>query len=227
MTGLHVLRVFLGPTGAGGNPLGIVPDGAAVPPGERLATAARLGFSETVFIDDVRDAAATIRIFTPGRELPFAGHPTVGTSWFLRERRTPVTVLHCPAGDVRTWPAEGLTWIRARPAWVHEIDARQHASAAEVEALPAGTLGDPSHYDWAWVDESAGIVRARYFPTDFGIVEDEATGAAAVMMGGRLGRDLTIRQGLGSELYVRPDLEAGTVAVGGRVALVEVRDLGQ
>jgi predicted PhzF superfamily epimerase YddE/YHI9 len=70
-------------------------------------------------------------------------------------------------------------------------------------------------------------VRARFFATEFGIVEDEATGAAAVVMGDRLGRPLIIRQGVGSELLVRPDPGAGTVDVGGRVELVEVRDFGQ
>jgi hypothetical protein len=44
-------------------------------------------------------------------------------------------------------------------------------------------------------------------------------------MGDRLGRALTIRQGVGSEIQVRPDPATGTVDVGGRVALVEVRDL--
>ena len=101
MTELHVLRVFIGPDGRGGNPLGVVLDGAAIDPAERQAMAARLGFSETVFVDalDAGDDAAgvghergddhdpstiaTIRIFTPGAELPFAGHPTVGTSWLL------------------------------------------------------------------------------------------------------------------------------------------------
>jgi predicted PhzF superfamily epimerase YddE/YHI9 len=227
MTELHVLRVFLGPDGAGGNPLGIVRDGAAVRAERRLATAARLGFSETVFVDDVADEMATIRIFTPGRELPFAGHPTVGTSWFLRSVGTPVSTLRCPAGDVATWVAGDLTWIRATASWVHPIDIRQHATAAEVEAIVPGQLGDPGHYDWAWIDEAAGILRSRYFATDVGIIEDEATGAAAVVMGDRLGRPLTIRQGVGSELSVRPDPASGTVDVGGRSTLVEVRDLDQ
>jgi predicted PhzF superfamily epimerase YddE/YHI9 len=227
MTELHVVRVFLGPDGAGGNPLGIVRDGAAVPADRRLATAERLGFSETVFIDDLTDGVATIRIFTPGRELPFAGHPTVGTSWFLRSIGMPVATLRCSAGDVATWVADDLTWIRAMASWVHLIDIRQHATAAEVEAIVPGKLGDPGHYDWAWIDEAAGVLRSRYFATDVGIIEDEATGAAAVVMGDRLGRPLTIRQGVGSELSVRPDPAAGTVDVGGRSTLVEVRDLDQ
>lgn len=82
-------------------------------------------------------------------------------------------------------------------------------------------------YAWAWEDEVAGRIRPRYFASDLGIAEDEATGAAAVVIGDLLGRPLTIRQGVGSELLVRPDPGAGTVDVGGRVELVEVRALGQ
>jgi predicted PhzF superfamily epimerase YddE/YHI9 len=80
-------------------------------------------------------------------------------------------------------------------------------------------MGEPGHYIWAWEDEPAGRVRARFFPTDLGIAEDEATGAAAVLMGERLGRPLTIRQGVASELHVRTPGD-GWIEVGGRVELV-------
>ncbi|HYH93881.1 MAG TPA: PhzF family phenazine biosynthesis protein, partial [Candidatus Saccharimonadales bacterium] len=83
MTELHVLRVFLDPEGRGGNALGVFLDGGAIDPTERLAVAAELGFSETVFVESIDLAArrASVRIFTPGTELAFAGHPTVGTAW--------------------------------------------------------------------------------------------------------------------------------------------------
>ncbi len=225
MTTLHVVRVFLGPTGGGGNPLGVFLDGAAVPVARRQAVAAELGFSETVFVDEVDHGAARIAIFTPAVELPFAGHPTVGTSWLLRETARPVGVIHVPAGEVRTWRDGRTTWIRARPEWVHRFRMVEFATPGEVEDVRGPRMGDPGFYAWAWEDPSLGILRARYFPTDFGIVEDEATGAAAVAMGGRLGRPLTIRQGVGSEIDVRPGPD-GTVEVGGRCALVEVRETG-
>ena len=75
---------------------------------------------------------------------------------------------------------------------------------------------------WAWEDEAAGRVRARVFPNGIGIDEDEATGAAALQLGALIGRDIVIRQGAGSELHARPGGD-GTVAVGGRVALVSER----
>ena len=73
MAELHVLRVFVAPSGTGGNPLGVFLDGPAVPEERRQAIATDLGFSETVFVDDPPTGA--VRIFTPAGELPFAGHP--------------------------------------------------------------------------------------------------------------------------------------------------------
>ena len=83
-------------------------------------------------------------------------------------------------------------------------------------------MGDPGLYVWAGSTSPAGELRSRCFPTDFGIAEDEATGLAAVMLGGRLKRPLTIRQGVGSEILVRPQPD-GMVEIGGRVELVERR----
>jgi predicted PhzF superfamily epimerase YddE/YHI9 len=221
MTTLHVLRVFIGPDGHGGNPLGVFLEGGAVPPDRRQAVAHDLGFSETVFVDDAAEGA--IRIFTPAAELRFAGHPSVGTAWLFRETGAPATTLRPPAGEVPIRHDAERTWIRARPEWVHRFERRRLASAADVDAFAGPPLGDPGIYVWAWLDEAAGTVRARYFATDLGIVEDEATGAAAVTMGDELGRSLTIRQGVGSEIAVEPRPD-GSIEIGGRVALVETRE---
>jgi predicted PhzF superfamily epimerase YddE/YHI9 len=220
-TELTVLRVFIGPDGRGGNPLGVFLDGAAVPAERRQDVARELNYSETVFVDD--RTAGRIRIMTPGRELPFAGHPSVGTSWLLHETGTEITVLRPPAGDVRVRRDPDRTWITADPAWVaHAFPFERLAGPAAVEAYPQPPMGDPGIYVWAWIDEAAGEVRSRCFPTDFGIAEDEATGLAAVMLGGELRRPLTIRQGVGSEILVLPQPDE-MVEIGGRVELMERR----
>ena len=221
MTQLHVLRVFLGPDGGGGNPLGVFLDGAAIDGARRLDVARDLAFSETVFVDDPAEGA--IRIFTPGRELAFAGHPTVGTAWLFRETGAPATTLRPPAGEVPIRHDAERTFVRARPEWVHPIRFVELEHAADVEAASPQAMGEPGRYVWAWIDEAAGVLRSRYFATDVGILEDEATGAAAVVMGGLLGRPLTIRQGVGSEILVRPQADE-TIEIGGRVALVETRE---
>ena len=97
-----VLRVFTDPDGNFGNPLGVV-DASAVEPSDRQRIATQLGYSETIFIDVPRQGASTAhaRIFTPATELSFAGHPTVGASWWLRDRGTPIHTLQVPAGIVQ------------------------------------------------------------------------------------------------------------------------------
>jgi predicted PhzF superfamily epimerase YddE/YHI9 len=97
----------------------------------------------------------------------------------------------------------------------------QHASPAEIDALDAGA--NAAAYHWAWEDEAAGRIRARAFFHEFGIDEDEATGAAALALSAQLEREISIRQGRGSRLFAWP-LEEGLAEVGGRTALVEVRD---
>ena len=216
MTTLHTLRVFLGPDGAGGNPLGVLLDGAAVPPAARQGVAADLGFSETVVVDDVGTGA--LQIFTPTVELPLAGHPLVGTAWLLAHTGRAVDMLRPPAGDVPTWTADELTWIRARLEWATLYEVTELGSPADVDTFGVPG-GDAMVAVWAWEDEVAGRVRARVFPNGIGIDEDEATGAAALQFGDLLGRDIVIRQGAASELHARPGHD-GTVAVGGRVAPV-------
>ncbi|HEV7770858.1 MAG TPA: PhzF family phenazine biosynthesis protein [Solirubrobacterales bacterium] len=221
MATLHVLRVFIAANGEHGNPLGVFLGGAEVPAERRQAVAADLGFSETVFVDE--SERGEMRIFTPAEEIPFAGHPSVGTAWLLAREGSPVTSLRPPAGEVPVRREDELTWIGGRPQWASSFWLEQLGSPAEVDALdPAAFRGDGA-YCWAWENEEEGRVRSRAFFPSFGIVEDEATGAAAVALCGRLRRPLGIRQGRGSQLLARP-LRGGMVEVGGRCVLDEVRE---
>src|SRR6266576_398303 len=115
MAVLHVLRVFTGDDGSGGNPLGVFLDGAAIAPERRQEVAADLAFSETVFVDDAR--SGRVAIFTPAVELPFAGHPLVGTAWLLASEGRAVTHVLPPAGEVGTRQEGGLSFIAGRPEW--------------------------------------------------------------------------------------------------------------
>lgn len=214
---LHVVRVFTGPDGTGGNELGVFVDGAAVHAQARQGMAALLGFSETVFVDDV--ATGQVQIFTPAAELPFAGHPLVGTSWLLREQGHPVDVLRPPAGDVATWTDDDeRVWIRGRAEWAPAMTLRRLSSAADVEALPGPPDGLGFVDAWAWQDEDAGVVRCRVFAQDYGIFEDEATGAAAVRLVSALQRPVEIRQGRGSVIVATPGA-GGSAEIGGWVTL--------
>ncbi|WP_051338167.1 PhzF family phenazine biosynthesis protein [Streptomyces flavidovirens] len=211
MNELDVLRVFCGPDGRHGNTLGVVRDGRAYPDeASRQALAAELGFSETVFVDDPE--RGLVDIYTPGLRLPFAGHPLVGTAWLLD-----LEVVNPPAGEVWARDDGEFTWITARAEWAPPRRLQQYASAAAVDALPAPPPGEGWLYAWAWEDEAAGRVRARAFPRrDDGIREDEATGAAALLLTAELGRALNITQGRGSQILTAPGPDA-TIEVGGRV----------
>ncbi|MEM7719528.1 MAG: PhzF family phenazine biosynthesis protein [Pseudomonadota bacterium] len=70
-----------------GNPLAVVPDATALDPALFLKVAREFNYSETTFVLPPDDPAhdAKVRIFTPTRELAFAGHPTIGTSLALHQ----------------------------------------------------------------------------------------------------------------------------------------------
>ena len=69
----------------GGNPLAVISDARRLDDGTMLAVAREFNFSETAFVCPPTDPrhTARLRIFTPGGELPFAGHPTVGAAFVL------------------------------------------------------------------------------------------------------------------------------------------------
>lgn len=227
---VSVLRVFTDTAGNFGNPLGVV-DARDVAPADRQRAATELGYSETIFVSLPQPGAttATAHIFTPATELPFAGHPTVGLAWWLKDRGLPVKTLQVPAGVVQVEydarPDGEFTVISARSEWapdfaIYDLDTVD----AVLSADPDDYGDDVEHYVWAWIDRDAGTIRSRMFASHLGVPEDEATGAGAVRITDYLSRDLEITQGKGSQLSTRWDPE-GWVKVAGRVVDDGVRRL--
>src|SRR5882724_152659 len=68
-----------------GNPLAVIPDARGLTDSQMQSIAAEFNYSESTFVLPPADAANTarVRIFTPTDELPFAGHPNVGTGFVL------------------------------------------------------------------------------------------------------------------------------------------------
>lgn len=223
MVHLAVLRVFTGPDGSYGNYLGVVADGASVDPQDRQLIARKFGHSAVAYIDDAELGA--FQIWTPGGELPFAGHPAVGTAWYLaRLTGKPPRLLLPPAGPTPTWTDGAMTWVTGSlagtPPWWHE----RLGTAAEVDGLAGPQCPEQDMTQlWAWEDEAAGTVRARVFAGRLTIAEDEACGSASMRLAAALGRSLTVRHGAGSIIAARPGRVPGTADVGGLV----VADLDQ
>ncbi|NVN50197.1 PhzF family phenazine biosynthesis protein [Mycolicibacterium hippocampi] len=214
-----VLRVFTDRDGRFGNPLGVM-DAATVDPADRQRIAAELGYSETIFVSlpETGTHTAHAHIHTPTTELPFAGHPTVGASWWLDHRGTPVKTLQVPAGIVQVTYSGDLTSVSARAEWAPDFSIYQLGSVDELFAADPDDYPDEVElYLWAWLDEPADTIRSRMFAPHLGIPEDEATGAAAVRITEHLSRDLTIVQGQGSIIQTTWSAE-GWVQVAGRVA---------
>lgn len=86
----YTLDVFTDRT-FGGNPLGVFPDATHLSTELMQRVALEMNLSETVFLGppETEGGTARVRIFTPGREVPFAGHPTVGTAIFLASQQAP------------------------------------------------------------------------------------------------------------------------------------------
>ncbi|SNS25557.1 PhzF family phenazine biosynthesis protein [Rhodococcoides kyotonense] len=209
-----VVRVFTDENGRHGNPLGIV-QSQAVAPSDRQSLAAELGFSETIFVDHDGGATASATIYTPAVELPFAGHPTVGLSWWLREQGHPVDTLVVPAGDLKVTYVDDVTSVRARADWAPQFTLHRVATADDVDATDPSTFTEGHHYVWSWTDSDRGVIRSRMFAPSMGVGEDEATGAAAVRITEAVGRGLVIHQGRGSRLTTTYPGD-GWIELGGR-----------
>src|SRR6185295_4566113 len=81
----RILNVFTaGGARLSGNPLAVVEDGSGLDAAQMQAIALQFNLAETTFILPSKRAAALVRIFTPAYEMPFAGHPTLGTAHVCR-----------------------------------------------------------------------------------------------------------------------------------------------
>lgn len=219
VTGVSTVTVFTDTAGRHGNALGVRPDSAGLDDAACQDIAARVGFSETVFVDDA--AAGRCRIFTPAVQLPFAGHPLVGLAWWLDRDAGAAgaalapSVLRPPAGEVVRGRDGDDWWVRAPAAWCPPWRLVELDSPAAVDAVEA--RGDDTlDVVWAWSDRATGAVRSRVFAAAVGVGEDQATGSAAIPLAVALGRPVVITQGRGSRLVATPEGD-GAARVGGRV----------
>jgi PhzF family phenazine biosynthesis protein len=138
-----------------GNPVAVVLDAEGLSDADMAALARWTNLSETTFVLPSERADYRVRIFTPGRELPFAGHPTLGTchAWLEATGAAgDAFVQECEAGQI------GLRRIDGRLGFAAPALLRDGPVAPEDAAQVAAFLGDPEIVDMRWADNGPGWI---------------------------------------------------------------------
>jgi trans-2,3-dihydro-3-hydroxyanthranilate isomerase len=139
----RILNVFTaGGARLSGNPLCVVEDGSQLDAATMQMVARQMNLSETTFILPSKRAAALVRIFTPAYEMPFAGHPTLGTAHVCRALGLggDQLGLEMRAGIIPV-TARGDHWtLRAAPATSRLVEAQPREIALWL-GLEPGDIG--------------------------------------------------------------------------------------
>jgi PhzF family phenazine biosynthesis protein len=177
-----------------GNPVAVVLDGEGMDPELMQQIAAWLNVAETTFVlpPELPGADYRVRIFTIAAELPFAGHPTLGTchAWLAAgnaPREADEVVQECASGLIRVRRTRGGLAFAAPPL-VRSGPVRGELRAAVVAAL---ALDEGEIRSMAWVDNGPGwlgvliddpdrLLELRCAPID------QFIGVAAIRAGGEL-----------------------------------------
>jgi trans-2,3-dihydro-3-hydroxyanthranilate isomerase len=180
----HIVDVFAEQLYAG-NTLAVVRDAGDLDTTTMQRIAHEFGFSETTFVTALgAGAEAAVRIFTPAEELPFAGHPTLGTAWVLREHllreRPAALALALGVGKVPVCfepePGGGeVAWLTAPPVTLERTLERGRIApalglaASEIaEELPVQEVRAGVHQLLVPLASLAAARRARLDPARFG-----------------------------------------------------------
>ncbi len=199
-----------------GNPLAVFPDAQGIADATMQSIARELNLSETTFVlpPTRKDCVAQVRIFTPAREMVFAGHPTIGTSYVLLEEgivpagtqnfnldeKVGAVPIRVDSGDkpmiwLRTPPiSEGATFDRALCASVLGLDLAD-VLEAQPQLLSAGNpniyipLRSKEAVDRAWLDSRGNnALRGDYpYPVCVFIFTPTAEGAYSRMFAPEFG----------------------------------------
>jgi len=148
----RIVNVFA-ETPFGGNPLAVFEDARGIDDTTMQALALQFNLSETTFILPSRRATAHVRIFTPAFEMPFAGHPTLGTAHVVRALTNAgdSVTLEMIAGIIPV-DARGDTWtLQANPPKTRAVAATRTELAAMLVLAEADVAPDPAAPP-LWVD---------------------------------------------------------------------------
>jgi trans-2,3-dihydro-3-hydroxyanthranilate isomerase len=147
----RILNVFtVGDDPFSGNPLCVFEDATGLSDQDQQNLARQLNLSETTFImPGDGNATATVRIFTPTFEMPFAGHPTLGTAHVVRELFSAgdSVVLRMPAGDIPVQFAGNVWTLRANPPTSSAVEVSRSDLTAMIRLTADRVAAEP-----LWVD---------------------------------------------------------------------------
>ncbi|QJW89206.1 PhzF family phenazine biosynthesis protein [Spirosoma taeanense] len=128
-----------------GNQLAVVEHDGELTSEQMLAIAREINFAETTFVDrrTLQDTAVAVRIFTPDQELPFAGHPTLGTAYVIREALLKTSprqiVLKLGVGNIPVdFGEDGVLWMEQKQPTFGQTYA--HADVADFLGIQPGNL---------------------------------------------------------------------------------------
>jgi predicted PhzF superfamily epimerase YddE/YHI9 len=127
---VDVVRVFSDDADTAGTRLGVVVASEETD-GRESAMVAASELGAAVFVGDVVEGVATIRIFTSAAELTFAGVAAVGAAWWFAHVGAPVRAIRLPVGEIVVHLEGAMTWVTAHALWLPELVA------------PSGTAMEP------------------------------------------------------------------------------------
>jgi trans-2,3-dihydro-3-hydroxyanthranilate isomerase len=146
-----------------GNPLCVFEDARGLSDADMQALARQMNLSETTFVLPSERADARVRIFTPGFEMPFAGHPTLGTASVVSAGRDEVR-LEMIAGVVSVTCSSPDTWTlkAALPPKVREVEATA-IELARMLGLPDDAVGAEPRWVSTGVEQLVIPLRSAEF----------------------------------------------------------------
>ena len=150
----RILNVFTdGDIAFSGNPLCVFEDATGLSEQDMQNFARQLNLSETTFITSGGvDVSANVRIFTPTYEMPFAGHPSLGTAHVVRELSSSgdTVLLRMQAGDIPVRLCDNLWTLQANAPVSFPVDMARADLSAMIGLSPDRFAGEP-----LWVDTGA------------------------------------------------------------------------
>lgn len=143
----------------GGNPLAVLPDAAGLDTQQMQRIAREFNFSESTFVLPAESGhTRRVRIFTPTTEVPFAGHPNIGTAFVLASDGA---LGETGAGQTVTFEEQaGLVPVTIR----HEADGRIWCELAAPQNLSLGTTVEPAEIAAALGLDADDIITDRHSP---------------------------------------------------------------